>query len=110
MRLTKILREYKETVREMKAIAKPFNILTMQKKKNGNLSEEGWKQYERLWHRALDVNNKAYDLMYEYRKTSETLKYRILFALHIVKRQNGFRVYNAEGAFRYTNLINTLLD
>lgn len=27
MKLTKILREYKETVREMKAIAKPYNIL-----------------------------------------------------------------------------------
>lgn len=110
MKLTKILREYKETVREMKAIAKPYNILKKYINENGKLSDEGWRQYERLWIRALDVNNRAYDLMYEYRKTSETLKYRILFALHICKRQNGFRVYNNEGAFRYTNLLNTLLD
>ena len=107
MKLKTLLNEYKNISKEMKAEAKNYNYLSLAVRSSH--SKETFVKYQESWKKLLRLNEKAYKVMYEYRKLCSTFFYRSLFFCGILPKQNSFRfVDGSKTQFNYDQMINLL--
>lgn len=105
MKIKSLLSEYKRIAKEMKEEVKNYNHLSLAVRTSH--SREICVKYQNSWKRLLSLNEKAYNIMYEYRSLCNSSKYRFLFFVGILPKQNTFRFVNdSKTQFKYDQLIN----
>ena len=108
MKLANLLNQYKSISNEMKAEAKNYNYLCDAVRSN-YCTKETFEKYRNSWKRLISLNEKAYNIMYEYRTLCNSLKYRFFFFVGILPKQNTFRFVNdSKTQFDYNQMINLL--
>ena len=108
MKLKDLLKQYKAIANEMKKEAKNYNNLAISVSSRG-CSKENYIKFRSSWLRLVSLNEQAYKIMYEYRKLSGSLFYRVLFFLGIMPKQNTFRFISGNcGQFKCVQMINLL--
>ena len=106
MKIRSLLSEYKRIAKEMKAEAQNYNYLCKAVRTN-YCTEETFEKYRNSWKRLISLNAKAYSIMYEYRTLCNSLKYRFLFFLGVLPKQNSFRFINeSKTQFKCDLMIN----
>lgn len=106
MKIKYLLSQYKFITKEMKKEADVYSRLSSVVTSRC-CSDELFAQYRASWLRLLELNEKAYNIMYEYRVLSSSVLYRVLFFFGVMPKQNGFRFANGcKSAFNYSQLIN----
>jgi hypothetical protein len=107
MKIKNLLSEYKRIAKEMKEEAKNYNYLSLAVRSSH--SKETFTKYQNSWKRLISLNEKAYSIMYEYRKLCGSLSYRVLFFFGILPKQNTFRFIDGRKTqFKYDQMINLL--
>ena len=107
MRIKNLLNEYKRLANEMKTEAKNYNYLSEIVRTSS--SKEAFRKYRESWRKLISLNDRAYNIMFEYRALCGTLKYKAMFILGILPKQHSF-IYK-EGSrvlFKCEQLINLL--
>lgn len=105
MRIKNLLNEYKSIAKEMKAEAKNYNCLS--KTVRTSSSKEAFRKYQASWSRLISLNNRAYNIMIEYRELCGTLKYKAMFLLGILPKQHSFRYMEGSRVlFKCNQLVN----
>ena len=108
MKLTSLLIQYKSISKEMKTEAKNYNNLCDAVRSN-HCTKETFAKYRNSWKRLISLNNEAYQIMYEYRTLCNSFKYRFLFFVGILPKQNTFRFTDdSKTFFNYNQMINLL--
>ncbi len=107
MKIKNLLSEYKSIAKEMKAEAKNYNRLSLAVMHS--CSDRTFAEYKNSWKKLLSLDEKAYHIMYEYRKFSGSFLYKAMFFLGVMPKQNSFRFVNeSRTRFKYENMINLL--
>ena len=108
MKIKNLLNEYKNISKEMRNEAKNYNRLSFAVRSN-YCNKETFAKYQNSWKRLISLNEKAYQIMYEYRKLCNTFSYRFLFFCGFLPKQNTFRfVDESKTQFKYDQMINLL--
>lgn len=108
MKIKRLLNEYKSISKEMRFEAKNYNYLSLAVKTSH--SKEIFAKYQNSWKKIISLNEKAYSIMYEYRKISGSLLYRVLFFFGILKKQHTFRFIDESKTQFKCDLMINLLD
>ena len=107
MKIKSLLNEYKSISKEMRFEAKNYNYLSLAVRTSH--SKEIFVKYQNSWKKLISLNEKAYSIMYEYRKICGSFSYRVLFFFGILPRQNSFRfVDGSKTQFKCNQMINLL--
>lgn len=107
MRIKNLLNEYKSIAKEMKAEAKNYNYLSETVRTSS--SKEAFRKYQASWSRLISLNDRAYNIMVEYRELCGTLKYKAMFLLGILPKQHSFRyMEGSRVCFKHEQLLNLL--
>lgn len=107
MRIKNLLNEYKRIAKEMKAEAKNYNYLSETVRTSS--SKEAFRKYQASWSRLISLNDRAYNIMVEYRELCGTLKYKAMFLLGILPKQHSFRyMEGSRVCFKHEQLLNLL--
>lgn len=105
MKIKSLLNEYKSISKEMKIEAKNYNYLYSAVKTSH--SKETFIKYQESWKKLISLNEKAYGVMYEYRKLCGSPLYKVMFFLGVLPKQNSFRFINgSKTQFKYNQMIN----
>jgi len=108
MKIKSLLSEYKRIAKEMKAEAQNYNYLCNAVRTN-YCTKETFEKYRNSWKRLISLNEQAYNIMHEYRTLCNSLKYRFLFFVGILPKQNTFRFVNdSKTQFKCNQMINLL--
>lgn len=106
----KLLAEYKNIASEMKVKAELYRRLDW-KVRTYITSDEEFNEYKKLWSELLRLNSRAYQIFCEYRQLARTKKYRVLFALGLVRRQHSFVFIAPDknfGFFRHVDMLSLI--
>ena len=107
MRIKNLLNEYKRIAKEMKAEAKNYNYLSETVRTSS--SKEAFRKYKASWSRLISLNDRAYNIMVEYRELCGTLKYKAMFIIGIIPKQHSFRYKEGSRVFfKSEQLLNLL--
>ena len=107
MKIKKLLNEYKNISKEMRNEAKNYNYLSSAVMTSH--SKETFLKYQESWKKLISLNEKAYGAMYEYRTLCCSIRYKAMFFLGILPRQNSFRFINeSKTQFKCDLMINLL--
>lgn len=107
MKINSLLSEYKRIAKEMKSEAKNYNYLYLAVKTSH--SKETFIKFQESWKKLISLNEKAYGIMYEYRKLCGSIRYKAMFFLGILPKQNSFRFINeSKTQFKCDLMINLL--
>ena len=107
MKIKKLLMQYKAIAKEMKREAQNYNNLSVTVR--FSCSHKTFEDYRASWKRLLALNDQAYSVMCEYRRLAGSGRYRALFLIGVMPRQNSFRfIDGSETQFRYEQMINLL--
>lgn len=108
MKLKTLLNEYKNVSKEIRTEAKNYNYLSRALRiANGN--KDIFSRYQNSWKKIISLNERSYQIMYEYRKICGSWLYRFLFFFGILKKQNTFRyIDNTKTWFKYDQFINLI--
>lgn len=105
MKIKSLLNEYKNISKEMRKEAKNYNYLFSAVKTSH--SKETFLKYQESWKKLIFLNEQAYHIMYEYRKLCGSIRYKVMFFLGILPKQNSFRFINeSKTQFKYDQMIN----
>lgn len=105
MKIKNLLNEYKNISKEMRNEAKNYNYLYSAVKTSH--SKETFIKYQESWKKLISLNEKAYSIMYEYRTLCGSIRYKTMFFLGILPKQNSFRFINgSKTQFKYDQMIN----
>ena len=108
MKIKSLLCEYKNIAKEMKEEAKRYKYLSSIVE-HSLCSDQTFAEYKNSWKRLISLNNEAYGVMYEYRKLCGSIRYKAMFFLGILPKQNSFRFKNgSKTEFNYKQIINLL--
>ena len=107
MRVKNLLNEYKRIAKEMKAVEKNYNYLS--ETVSTSTSKDTFRKYQASWRKLISLNDRAYNIMVEYRELCGTLKYKAMFLLGILPRQHSFRYMEGSRVFiKCEQLLNLL--
>lgn len=107
MKIKNLLNEYKNISKEMREEAKKYNYLSLAVMTSH--SKETFIKYQESWKKLISLNEKAYGVMYEYRKICGSFLYKTLFFFGILPKQNTFRFINgSKTQFKCDLMINLL--
>ena len=107
MKIKDLLNDYKNISKEMREEAKNYNYLYLAVRTSH--SEETFIKYQESWKKLISLNEKAYGIMYEYRKLCGSIRYKAMFFLGVLPKQNTFRFINgSKTQFKYDLMINLL--
>lgn len=107
MKIKNLLNDYKNISNEMREEAKKYNYLSLAVKTSH--SKETFIKYQESWKKLISLNEKAYGIMYEYRKLCGSIRYKAMFFLGILPKQNSFRFINeSKTQFKCDLMINLL--
>lgn len=105
MKIKKLLNEYKNISKEMRNEAKNYNYLSSAVRTSH--SKETFLKYQESWKKLISLNEKAYGVMYEYRKLCCSLLYKVMFKIGVLPKQNSFRFINgSKTQFKCDQMIN----
>ena len=108
MKIKSLLCEYKNIAKEMKEEAKKYNYLSYIVC-HSLCSDKTFAEYKNSWKRLIALNNEAYSVMYEYRKLCGSIRYKAMFFLGILPKQNSFRFKSgSKTVFKYQQMINLI--
>ena len=107
MKIKNLLNEYKNISKEMRNEAKNYNYLSSVVMTSR--SKETFIKYQESWKKLISLNEKAYGIMYEYRKLCGSALYKAMFFLGVLPKQNSFRFINgSKTRFKCDLMINLL--
>ena len=107
MRLSTLRNEYKAIANEMKEEAKNYNYLAKAVRRSH--SHKTFEDYNKSWRKLLDLNEKAYHIMYEYRSLCNSFVYRCMFFVGLLPKQHTFNFTDEKKVqFKYDQLLNLL--
>ena len=107
MKIQKLAKQYRAISKEMRAEAENYNYLS--RAVRSSHSKETFTKYQNSWKKLISLNEKAYQIMYEYRSLCNRFSYRVLFFFGFLPKQNTFRfVDGSKTQFKYDLMINLL--
>ena len=107
MKIKSLLIQYKNISKEMRNEARNYNYLSLAVRTSH--SKKTFEDYQNSWKKLISLNEKAYSIMYEYRKLSGSFSYKLLFFFGILPKQNSFRfIDGSKTQFKYDQMINLL--
>lgn len=108
MKIKTLVSDYKRIAKEMKEEVKKYKNLASIVE-HSFCSDKTFAEYNNSWKRLIALNNEAYSVMYEYRKLCGSIRYKAMFFLGILPKQNTFRFKRgSKTEFKCQLLINLL--
>lgn len=105
MKIKNLLNDYKNISKEMRKEAKNYNYLSLAVMTSH--SKETFIKYQESWKKIISLNEKAYCIMYEYRKLCGSIRYKAMFFIGVLPKQNSFRFINgSDTQFKCDLMIN----